>query len=237
MPRAQHRYGLVSIALHWSTAVLVIAMYPLAWWMTRAINEPETQANAFEAYQVHKSVGLTILVLSVIRVVWRLLHRAPPLPEEMPRWERWGARLTHVLLYVLIVGLPLSGWMYVSAGWNRAMGAAFAIPTLWFNQFEWPHIGFVASLSEARRAVVADVSMNAHELLGWSGILLVAVHVAAALKHHLVDRDDVLAGMAPWVRPRHIPQARKETGNDSFRLKSRVTSQRKSTRNLHVPHP
>lgn len=202
MERGRSRYSLVAIVLHWLIALGLLVTIPLAWWMTGHLSNPSQQARVFAAYQLHKSIGLTVLVLTVLRLIWRLLHPVPPFPPAMPRWERVSARLVHFLLYALMLMLPLTGWAYVSAGWNTHLNVPFAVPTLWFGLFEWPHIPWVVQAPDADRAGAAAAAMGAHELLAWIAVALVAVHAAAALKHHFLDRDDVLASMFPLVRPR-----------------------------------
>jgi cytochrome b561 len=98
--------------------------------------------------------------------------------------------------------MPLTGWIYVSAGWNAQMNAPFQVPTFWFGLFQWPHIPGLAEASNSTRAGAAATSMAVHSLLAWGAIILVALHAAAALKHHIFDRDDVLARMVPLLRQR-----------------------------------
>jgi cytochrome b561 len=194
------RYSKVAIILHWLIAVAILLNIPLAWWMTEMVSDPSQQARVFAAYQLHKSIGLTVLLLTLVRLAWRLVNRPPPLPETMVVWERGLARITHVLLYLLMILIPLAGWTYVSAGWNSRMDAPFAIPTLWFGLFQWPHIPGLQEAALSTRAETAEVAIEAHEWLGKLALFLVVLHVAAALKHHWIDRDDVLARMLPLVR-------------------------------------
>ena len=193
-PRATRRYTSVAIVLHWLMALLIIWQIWIGIWMSDAIDDPATQAAAYEAFQFHKSLGLTLLVLTVLRVIWRLTHIFPTLPAHMPRWHAASARLSHFLLYGFMLIIPLSGWLYVSTGWNSDTGTAFSIPTVWFGMFVWPHIPGVDS-----NATLADISMEAHELLAWGLIALLVLHVLAALKHHFADRDDVLWSMLPFI--------------------------------------
>ena len=195
------RYSRVSILLHWSIALAIMGMIGLGWWMTDAIKDPAQASAAFKAYQLHKSIGLTILVLSVFRLVWRVTHHFPPLPAHMPGWEKAAARASHLLLYAVMLVMPLTGWLYVSAGWNSAMNMPFAAPTIWFGQFEWPHLPGLAETSDATRSGVAGAAMAVHANLAWGAVALIALHAAAALKHHFLDRDSVLASMVPIVRP------------------------------------
>lgn len=168
--------------------------------MRQALADEGSRALAVNAFQVHKSLGLSVLVLSLLRLAWRLWHPPGALPAGMPGWERLAARSSHVLFYLLMIGIPLSGWLYVSAQWRE--GAALNVPTLWFGAFEVPHLFGLHQASAATREVVAAMGLEAHEWLAWTAMGLLVLHVAAALKHHFRDRDDVLSGMLPW-QPRN----------------------------------
>jgi len=200
--RPRSRYSAVAIVLHWTIALGILLMVPLGWWMSDAVTDPSQAARVFQAYQLHKSIGLSILVLSMLRLLWRLTHRFPELPQHMPMWEKAAARASHILLYGLILLMPLTGWLYVSAGWNAAMNLPFPAPTIWFGLFQWPHLPGLAEASDATRARTAGAAITVHAWLAWGAVALVALHAAAALKHHLFDRDDVLARMIPGLRPR-----------------------------------
>jgi cytochrome b561 len=190
MVRAPHtRYSTVAIALHWMIAVAILGQLACGIWMVRAIRSAGSQALAFHAYQSHKSLGLTILVLSLVRFCWRLANPPPPLPVAMTRIERVSAKITHGLFYVPTLGMPLVGWAMVSA-------SPLGLPTMVFGLFEWPHIGWLAGLGSGGEAAFKSV----HRAMGYALIGLLALHLAAALKHHLFDRDDVLARMLPMVR-------------------------------------
>ncbi|HWL47121.1 MAG TPA: cytochrome b/b6 domain-containing protein, partial [Sphingomonadaceae bacterium] len=195
--RVPRTYGLVAASLHWTIAAALLANLAIGWWMTASLADPAKAAAAFRAFQGHKSLGLTILVLSLVRLGWRLTHRAPPPPPGMPRWQRAAAAAVHVLLYGAMIALPLSGWAYVSAGWNVGLDQPFAVPTLWFGLFHWPHIEWIAALDDAARRSAAFRALATHQTLVWAMVALLAAHVAAALKHQFVDRDGLLARMAP----------------------------------------
>lgn len=203
MQDKRSRYSAIAILLHWSIALGIVLMIPLGWWMADHLSDPTQAARVFKAFQLHKSIGLTILVLSVIRLAWRLMHRFPELPADMPGWEKAAARISHILLYAVILIMPITGWIYVSAGWNTDMNMPFPVPTFWFGLFQWPHIPGLADATNATRASVAGGAMAVHSTLAWGAILLVVIHAAAAIKHHIFDRDDVLARMVPLLRPRH----------------------------------
>jgi cytochrome b561 len=179
------RYGAVTVTLHWVIAAAIIFMLALG----KVMHElPDESPDKFPLYQLHKSIGLTILVLSVARLGWRLVNVVPPLPAHMSMWERWAAHVSHFLLYALIIGIPLSGWARVSSD-------PIGIPTIWFGLFEIPHMPGVAPSED-----FAHTMHEVHELLGNAMILLLLIHVGAALKHHFWDRDTVLKRMLPFTR-------------------------------------
>ena len=132
---------------------------------------------------VHKAVGITVLVLTLGRIAWRLAHPAPPLPGDLKPWERAAANASHVALYAFMLAMPLTGWAMVSGAKRR--------PLEWFGLFDIPYLPVSDALS--------DIGRQAHELLGWGLIALLIVHVGAALRHHFLLRDNVLARMTPGV--------------------------------------
>ncbi len=176
------RYTGVAIALHWLVAVLVLATIPLGLYMTELPLSPRK----LQLYAYHKWIGVTVFLLAVLRVLWRLGHRPPPPGGEGPVWQRRAARVAHGLLYVLIVAVPVSGWVYSSA---------VGVPTVYLGVWQLPDL-------VSRNRELADVLKVVHVTLAYTMAALVAVHIAAALKHHFVDRDGVLARMVPFLRPR-----------------------------------
>lgn len=189
------RYTAVAVALHWAIAAAILANLGLGWWMGEAIEDQATAAQAIAAFQLHKSLGLTVLALSLLRLAWRLAHRPPSLPEAMRPWERFAARSVHWAFYALMLVLPLSGWLYASTQWRE--DSPLAVPTLWFGLFEVPHLFGLDELAHAARRDLAHDLRDAHEMLAWSLAALLALHVGAALKHRLVERDAVFASMRP----------------------------------------
>ncbi len=189
-PVARTRYSTVAIILHWLIAALILTNIALGWRMDRI--EGLTK---FQLFQLHKSIGITVLLLSLVRLGWRLLNPPPPLPAHMSRFERIGARLSHWGFYAAMIVLPLSGWIIVSA-------SVYNLPTLLYRTVPWPHLGFIHDLPLATRKLVEDDFGMFHVYLAWSLLALVALHVAAALKHHLFDRDEALVRMLPLVRRR-----------------------------------
>ncbi len=187
------RYSAVAILLHWLMALMIVSLVAAGVWMHEAIHVPATKAQAFEVYQLHKSTGLTVLALTLLRIVWRLTHRPPALPVQMKGWERVAARASHVGFYVLMLAIPLSGWAMVSA-------SPFGLPTIFFGLFEWPHIAPLAALEHKDEA--EHLFKEIHEILAFGAVALLALHIAAALKHHIWDKDDVLTRMLPFLKPR-----------------------------------
>lgn len=188
-PDGGRRYAMVAVLLHWSIAALILVQLMLAWRM-KAAHTPET----FAVFQLHKSVGITILALSLLRLIWRLTHRPPPLPEAMAGWEKILARVTHWGFYLVMIGMPLTGWLMVSTDRLR-------LPTLLYGRIPWPDLPGFASLSDAARLPWREAGESAHASLAILFGLLFVLHVAGALKHQLKDRDEVLGRMAPGAQP------------------------------------
>ncbi|HEY9236326.1 MAG TPA: cytochrome b, partial [Phenylobacterium sp.] len=192
------RYSAVAIILHWLIAAMIVFQVILGWRMDGRTPQ------GFALMQLHKSVGITILLLSLGRLTWRLGHRPPPLPATMAAWERWLARIAHVGLYVIMIGMPITGWIMVST-------SRIQVPTLLYGAVPWPHIPGLAHLEGPAKAAWNSFGEAGHETLAWGAYILVALHVAGALKHQLFGRDEpVLAHMAPgakagsWFDPRLI---------------------------------
>jgi len=177
-------YTKTAKALHWLIAAGILFMLALGWSFD-LLPKGETK---FFFFQLHKSIGITILLLSFARLGWRLLHQAPPLPVSMPDWEKRVALSTHVLLYVMMIGLPLSGWALVSANPRN-------IPTVLFGLLPWPHLPILPALENKKE--IADLLEDMHGTLATILAVLIAGHVAAALKHHFISRDDILLRMTP----------------------------------------
>jgi len=189
------RYTAVAIALHWVIAAAIVGNFALGLWMHEAIDAAQHPSRVVEAYQVHKSLGLTVLILSLFRLAWRLLHRPPPLPNSLSAGQKFIAGATHWLFYALMIALPLSGWLYVSTQWRD--GAPLNVPTLWFGLFEVPHLlGLDQATLDARQDLAA-VTGETHELLAFGTMGLLLLHVGAALKHQFVDRDGILGRILP----------------------------------------
>lgn len=180
-----NRYSGVAIAIHWLTALAILAQIVMGWTMTSA--QPGSYLQ-FSLYQWHKSVGMTILALSILRLFWRLMHKPPPLPATMPAWEMRAAKASHALLYALLIMLPITGWAVVSA-------SPLNIPTVLYGVLPLPHLPVLTDLPDKKAAEQALALV--HEIAGWILIVLLAGHVGAALRHHFLVHDDVLVRMLP----------------------------------------
>ena len=196
------RYTTVAIALHWVLAILVLSMIPVGWWMGDAVLVKETRAQALEIFPLHKATGMTILALTVVRLFWRLSHTPPPLPQKMAPWERIVARGSHWLFYGLLLAMPIAGWIYSTAGYSEAFRTFINVPVTWFGLFTVPGFPGIADQPEAARKAIGLTAVFVHSKLAWVMLGLAGLHVAAALKHHFVDRDDVLTRMLPFLKPR-----------------------------------
>lgn len=193
VPGAQplSRYTAVAIALHWIIAALIIANISIAWYfnsLPHALRSPPIQ--------VHKSIGITVLLLTLARIAWRFIGRPPPLPDTLRGWEKTGARISHVVFYGLMLGLPLTGWAMVSAS-----PLIVAHPTVLFGVIPWPAFPFPGLDSDGLHDAHKTLEFS-HGLLAKLAYLTIAVHVLAALKHQFLDRDDVMARMIPFIAPR-----------------------------------
>jgi len=179
------RYHPFAILLHWLTALAIVALFALGWIM---VNLQTGSSLQFALFQWHKSVGFTVLALAVIRLGWRAAHPAPPLPEAMADWEKLAARLGHLGLYALTVALPLTGWAMIST-------SRFNIPTLLYGMIPIPHLAILADSPD--KAAIHHLAEELHEAAAWGLAALLTVHIGAALRHHLVLKDDILRRMLP----------------------------------------
>ena len=185
MQAPSRRYTRVAILLHWLSALCVLALIGMGLAMVHLELAPMRR---FQMYQWHKSVGITVLLLTGLRFGWRLAHSPPPHPDGMPVRERRAAALAHVALYGLLIGLPLTGWAVVSL-------SPFNIPTILYGLVPWPHLPLARYLSDP--AAAEGVVQRMHAYGAWVLTALLILHVAAALRHHLILHDDVLSRMLP----------------------------------------
>lgn len=199
MAEINQRYTAVAIVLHWAIAFAILFNIPLGLWMHARAEANDISEGVFRAFQLHKSIGLTVLALSIIRIGWRLTNPQPPLPTHMPTWEKRTARVTHFLFYVVMLALPLTGWLYVSAGWSVHTDHPLVVPTRYFGLFHVPDLFGLSRADDDTRATSAFAALRVHWALGWTTLALTALHVGAALKHQFFDRDEVMAQMVPGL--------------------------------------
>ncbi|WEK02299.1 MAG: cytochrome b [Candidatus Sphingomonas phytovorans] len=180
----QRRYATGSIILHWTIAALIVGNIALGV-MGRDARPPEK----FAILDYHKSIGLTILMLSILRLAWRILNRPPALPATMPRWERSLAHAIHTSLYLIMIGLPLSGWIAVTT-------RVSAPPITYFGVVPWPYFPLVRGLGAEELAKLHLGFALTHSVLGKITLALLLLHLAGAVKH-MVARDGIIWRMAP----------------------------------------
>ena len=173
----QIRYTGTARALHWLAALLIFCGFGLGLYMT----DLELTPDKLRYYHWHKWLGITVFLLATVRLVWRAAYPAPPLPAIMPAWQIRASHAAHAMLYMLMLAIPLSGWIYSSAT---------GVSVVYLGLVPLPDL-----VPKDREA--AKILLVLHQLLNSLLVAVVTVHIAAALKHHFVDRDDVLARMLP----------------------------------------
>jgi cytochrome b561 len=175
---SEARYGGVAIALHWIVAALVFGQLSLGWWMTGIPADPPGQRADW--FNLHKSIGLSIGLLVLARLAWRQAHPAPALPASMPRWQARAARANHALLYACLLVMPLAGYF----------GSSFTKYPIKYFGVVLPKIGW-------EDAALKEFCSQVHYVTACILITLIALHVAAALRHLLIGRDGVFRRMWP----------------------------------------
>lgn len=181
------RYNGIAMTLHWLVAALITVGVAAG---LAAANADD--ANVRRLVDFHKSIGLTVLGLVILRILWRLSHAPPPLPRAYPTFEKVGARAAHLALYAVMLLLPLTGYIHDSA-WR---GAA-THPIVLFGLVPFPRIGVIETLGLATRDAVHDLFSAIHTYLGYILYALVALHIGGALKHQLFDREREIQRMLP----------------------------------------
>ena len=180
------RYTRIAVVLHWLVAVLIVVNVGLALsvdflpdeWVRPVID-------------THKSTGITVLGLVLLRILWRAGHPPPPMPTHHPRWERWSALVAHGVLYSLILLLPLSGWLHDSA-WKDAA----THPMRLFALVPFPRLGFIETIEPVRKEALHTLFGTVHTAFGYVLYGLLALHIGAALKHQWIDREQELQRMS-----------------------------------------
>ena len=179
------RYTTTAITLHWLVALGILGAFSLGLYMQDLPLSPAK----LKLYSYHKWAGVTIFLLVLVRLGWRITHPAPPLPLSVPAWQRRLAAGAHHLLYVLLVCIPLSGWL---------MSSAKGFQTVWFGVLPLPDL-------LPKDKALGDALAGLHQFLNLSMAALVTVHVAAAIRHHLHGGDAVLSRMLPFLGDKARP--------------------------------
>ena len=179
--RPIERYGPIAQTLHWVIAAMIFAMFGLGYYM----EDLPLGQQKLELYSLHKSLGITIFTLAILRLLWRLTHPAPPLPAHMAEWEKTAAHVNHFAIYALIFVQPTIGFLQSNAAnFPVVVWDTIPLPAL---------IGTNEALGEQLAAL--------HSIVGNVLAVLILIHIAAALRHHFIVKDDVLRRMLPGRRP------------------------------------
>jgi cytochrome b561 len=182
MEAARSTYSRGAIAFHWTIGVLMILNV-----LGGLFHDAVPREMIGLVMGLHKATGILILLLTVGRLVWRLTHRPPPLADTVKGWEKGLAHATHWAFYLLMFALPITGWLMVSAGERK-------YPFSFYGLFDIPYLPVVQD------KVASHTYGDRHELLGYVVAALIVLHIAAALKHHLFDRDNTVVRMLPLLR-------------------------------------
>lgn len=175
-PTTPMQYTRTAVTLHWLIAVLIFVTFPLGLYVEELTLSP----TKLKLISYHKWIGVTVFSLVLLRLLWRATHTPPPLPPTTPRWQQWASNAVHASLYVLMLAVPVSGWL---------MSSAKGVQTVWFGVLPLPDL---VSKDKALGELLSEV----HEVLSFTLMTLVLAHVAAALKHHFIDRDGLLRRMS-----------------------------------------
>jgi cytochrome b561 len=178
MPLAS-RYTRFAVFMHWLVAAVVLLQYPLGWWMQTIAKQPP--GPRVEMFNLHKSIGMAVCALMIARLAWRLGHPPPALPP-MPRWQATAARATHWLFYLLLIAMPLSGYL----------GSVF-------SGFPVKFFGVTLPSWAAKNPALKDAMSTAHLVLAWLLLAVFALHVLAVAKHVWISRDGLMQRMR-WGR-------------------------------------
>ena len=179
------RYTRIAITLHWAIAALILVNIAVG-----LVMEGLPQPQKSIAVPFHISCGMTVLALTIVRVLWRLTHKPPPFAPDWAPWERHAAHTAHGLLYVLMIAMPLIGWAIISAHPPRPQGAA----SIW-GFIRLPALSPISHLAEPQQKAAHGTAVTAHSFGGWILMGVLVLHIAGALKHQWIDRHPELARM------------------------------------------
>jgi len=182
LTNTSERWGSISIGLHWTIAALVLLVQVPAG-ITMVSVDPGTVQNI--GYNIHKTTGIVIFLLAIVRLGWRRSQPVPLLPADLPGWQAQAARATHVLLYLLLFAMPITGFLYTAMG-------GFPVP--FFGLYDLSRLVPV-------NKPAAEVFKIAHLTLQWVLYVVVALHVCGALHHHVIRKDGILRRMLSPTAP------------------------------------
>ena len=182
------RYTKTAMALHWIVALLIVINVLLAWLWPNLL--PDAQVRP--AIDLHKSIGITILGLAILRLLWRFGHRPPPMPLGHAGWEVMTSKFVHWGFYAILFAMPLTGWIM-----DSAYEKAATTPFILFGIIPFPRLGFILALDPATKKAVHDGFGAAHSLIAYAVYALFVLHVAGALKHQWLDGTKELQRMWP----------------------------------------
>ncbi|STQ89947.1 cytochrome b [Iodobacter fluviatilis] len=177
---SKQHYDSIQVLLHWLVAILIFVAFGLAWTM----DDMPLSPTKFKIISWHKWAGITVLGLVAIRLIWLKLKGAPPADPSLPALQRKLSAGVHHLLYLLMFAMPLSGWL---------MSSAKGFPVVYLGLWKLPDL-------VAKNEGLSDTLKNSHELFATALLILIGLHIAAALKHHFIDKDTILARMIPFLR-------------------------------------
>ncbi len=186
-PAPVNKYTRTAMALHWLIAVLITINLVLIWFVNYW---PEERVRL--VIDTHKSIGITVLGLAIVRLLWRYTHKPPALPSTYKVWEHRASHWAHVALYGVMLLLPISGWLHDSA-WKDAA----THPMQLFGLVPWPRIGWIMSIEPATKEMLHDAFGLLHTVASYLLYVLWVAHVGGALKHQFIDKDPELQRMLP----------------------------------------
>ena len=182
------RYSLVAMTLHWLIALAILANVAIAFYFNDLLSHRDAARGGLVSF--HESIGLTVLVLSAARLIWRWINPPPPLPDSLSPASKRVSHITHYSLYGLMIFVPLLGWGLASASRK-------GLPVNYFHLLAWPNIAFISGLSPLDKHFYGELIGTAHEWLGYAFFFLALGHIGAALYHRFVLRDAILSRMLP----------------------------------------
>jgi cytochrome b561 len=185
---ARFNYG--AIFFHWAIAGLILANILIGWQFSMLHGQLRAAA-----LQLHKSIGITVLLLSVLRLLWRRVSTLPPFPNTMRTWEKVSAKFVEKWLYFVMFAMPLTGWAVVSS-------SGLQVPTMLFGTVHWPDIPVLGTLPIDKQLAAYSFFVDAHRFVAKMIYVLVGFHVLGALRHQFIKRDNVVARMIPLLARR-----------------------------------